>query len=83
MIEPPVLIFWVLFEVAGGIFKKKYFLIIKTINMKLQKATRKKVKLRLGISAVAGGGKTFSALKLAKGLVGNWSKIVVIDTENG
>jgi len=73
----------VLFEVTGGIFKKKYFLIIKTINMKLQKATRKKVKLRLGISAVAGGGKTFSALKLAKGLVGNWSKIVVIDTENG
>lgn len=51
--------------------------------MKLEKATRKKVKLRLGISAVAGGGKTFSALKLAKGLVGNWNKIAVIDTENG
>lgn len=50
--------------------------------MQLQKATRKKVKLRLGLSAVAGGGKTFSALKLAKGLVGNWDKIAVIDTEN-
>lgn len=51
--------------------------------MKLQKATRKKVKLRLGLSAVAGGGKTFSALLLAKGLVGNWDKVAVIDTENG
>lgn len=51
--------------------------------MQLQKATRKKVKLRLGLSAVAGGGKTFSALLLAKGLVGSWEKIAVIDTENG
>jgi len=51
--------------------------------MQLKKATRKKVKLRLGLSAVSGGGKTFSALLLAKGLVGDWSKIAVIDTENG
>ena len=51
--------------------------------MKLQKATRKKVKLRLGLSAVSGGGKTYSALLLAHGLVGDWSKIAVIDTENG
>ncbi|WP_407522592.1 AAA family ATPase [Lacibacter sp. MH-610] len=51
--------------------------------MQLQKATRKKVKLRLGLSAVSGGGKTYSALKLAKGLVGDWNKIAVIDTENG
>jgi hypothetical protein len=50
--------------------------------MKLQVATRKKVKLRLGLSAVSGGGKTYSALKLAKGLVGEWGKIAVIDTEN-
>lgn len=51
--------------------------------MKLQKATRKKVKLRLNLSAPSGAGKTYSALKLAKGLVGDWSKIAVIDTENG
>lgn len=51
--------------------------------MKLQKATRKKVKLRLGLSAVSGGGKTYSALLLAKGLVGDLSKVAVIDTENG
>lgn len=51
--------------------------------MELKKATRKQVKLRLGISAVSGGGKTYSALLLANGLVNDWSKIAVIDTENG
>jgi hypothetical protein len=51
--------------------------------MQLQKATRKKVKLRLGLSAVSGGGKTYSALLLAKGLVGSLDKVAVIDTENG
>lgn len=50
--------------------------------MQIQKATRKKVKLRLGLSAVSGGGKTYSALLLAYGLVGDWNKIAVIDTEN-
>ncbi len=50
--------------------------------MELKKATRKQVKLRLGLSAVSGGGKTYSALLLAKGLVGEWKKIAVIDTEN-
>jgi len=50
--------------------------------MQLQKATRKKVKLRLGLSAVAGGGKTKGALLLAKGLCDDWEKIAVIDTEN-
>lgn len=34
------------------------------------------------MSAVSGGGKTYSALLLAKGLVGSWEKIAVIDTEN-
>jgi hypothetical protein len=50
--------------------------------MILQKATRKKVKLRLGLSAVSGGGKTYSALLLGKGLTDDWGKIAVIDTEN-
>lgn len=50
--------------------------------MQLQKATRKQVKLKLGLSAVAGGGKTKGALLIAKGLCGNWEKIAVIDTEN-
>lgn len=51
--------------------------------MQLKKATRKQVKLRMGLSAVSGGGKTYSALKLAFGMVNDWSKIAVIDTENG
>jgi len=50
--------------------------------MQLQKATRKQVKMRLGLSAVSGGGKTYSALLLAYGLCGDWNKIAVIDTEN-
>lgn len=50
--------------------------------MELKKATRKQVKLRLGLSAVAGGGKTKGALRLAYGMTKDWSKIAVIDTEN-
>ena len=51
--------------------------------LELKKAQRKKVKLRLNISAPSGAGKTYSSLLMAKGLCGNWSKIAVIDTENG
>ena len=51
--------------------------------MILQKATRKKSKLRLNLSGPSGSGKTYSALLLAKGLVQDWGKIAVIDTENG
>src|SRR6218665_3497512 len=51
--------------------------------MELKKATRKQVKLRLNISAPSGAGKTYSALRMAKGLCGSWAKIAVIDTENG
>jgi hypothetical protein len=51
--------------------------------MKLQKATRKQVKLRLNLSAPSGAGKTFSALLMAYGITGDWKKIAVIDTENG
>lgn len=47
---------------------------------KFQKATKKKAKLRLGITGPSGSGKTFSALRLASGLGG---KIAVIDTEKG
>ena len=51
--------------------------------IQLKKATRKQVKLRLNISAPSGAGKTYSALRMAKGLCGDWSKVAVIDTENG
>lgn len=51
--------------------------------MELKKANRKKVKLRLGMSGASGFGKTYSALLLAYGMTDDWSKIAVIDTENG
>ena len=51
--------------------------------MQLRKATRKKAKIRLGFSAVSGGGKTYSAILVAKGLSGDLSKVAIIDTENG
>lgn len=51
--------------------------------MQLRKATRKKAKIRLGLSAVSGGGKTYSAILVAKGLCGDLGKVAIIDTENG
>jgi len=50
--------------------------------MQLQKATRAKAKIRLGLSAVSGGGKTYSAMMIAYGLCGDWDKVAVIDTES-
>ncbi|QOD60682.1 AAA family ATPase [Polaribacter haliotis] len=51
--------------------------------MKLQKAQKEQVKLRVGISGASGFGKTYSALLLAYGMTNDWNKIAVIDTENG
>lgn len=51
--------------------------------MQIRKAERRKVKLKLKVSGPSGSGKTMGALKLAKGLVGDWDKIVLIDSENG
>lgn len=48
--------------------------------MEIRKAQRKKAKLRLGIAAPSGAGKTYSALLLAFGLGG---KVGIIDTEHG
>ncbi len=50
------------------------------MTMQIRKAERKKAKLRLGIAAPSGAGKTYSALLLAFGLGG---KIGLIDTEHG
>lgn len=50
--------------------------------MQLKQSERKQVKLRLGLSGASGFGKTKSALLLAYGMTGDWSKIAVIDTEN-
>lgn len=48
--------------------------------MQIRKAVRRKAKLRLGLVAPSGGGKTYSALQIAMGLGG---KIGLIDTEHG
>lgn len=50
--------------------------------MKLQKAERHQVKLRIGLSGPSGFGKTYSSLLLAYGITGDWNKIAIIDTEN-
>lgn len=51
--------------------------------MKLKRATRKQVKLKVGFSGASGFGKTYSALLMAYGVTDDWTKIAVIDTENG
>ena len=49
----------------------------------LRKAQRRSAKIRLGLASPSGGGKTYSALLIAKGLAGSWDKVAIIDTENG
>lgn len=50
--------------------------------MELRIAQRKNAKIRLGLQGPSGSGKTMSALLIAYGLTGDYSKIAVIDTEN-
>ena len=50
--------------------------------MQIRKAERKKAKIKMAIQGPSGSGKTYSSLLLAKGLVGDLSKVCVIDTEN-
>lgn len=49
----------------------------------LRTAERKQAKLRIGLSAPSGAGKTYSALLMALGLASSPEKIVIIDTEAG
>lgn len=53
------------------------------MSFELRKATKTKARVRIGLSGPSGSGKTYSALLLAHGLIGNWDKICLIDTENG
>ena len=50
--------------------------------MQLQTAERKRAKIKMGLQGPSGSGKTYSALLLAFGLCGDWTKIAVIDSEN-
>jgi hypothetical protein len=51
--------------------------------MKLQTATRKKAKIKMALQGPSGSGKTYSSLQIAFGLTNDWSKIAVVDTEQG
>lgn len=51
-------------------------------GFQIKRAVRQKTKLKIGVFGTSGSGKTYSALKLARGLT-TWDKIAVIDTENG
>ncbi|MBQ5824815.1 MAG: AAA family ATPase [Clostridia bacterium] len=47
-----------------------------------EQVTRKKAKLRMALMGVSGAGKTLSALYIAYGITGDWSKVALIDTEH-
>ncbi|MDQ3232268.1 MAG: ATP-binding protein [Pseudobdellovibrionaceae bacterium] len=49
--------------------------------MKLRKAERKKVHVKIGVTAPSGHGKTFSSLLMARGLASSWDRVCLIDTE--
>lgn len=51
--------------------------------MKFQKAKRSEAYIKIGIRGSSGSGKTYGALLIAYGLVGDWNKVCLIDTENG
>lgn len=51
--------------------------------MQLHQAKRGNTKLKIGLSGASGVGKTYSALLLAYGITTDWSKVAIIDTENG
>jgi CO dehydrogenase nickel-insertion accessory protein CooC1 len=51
--------------------------------MNIRNAERKKAKIKLAVQGSSGSGKSKSSLLIAKGLTGDFSKVIVIDTENG
>lgn len=53
------------------------------MSIEIKKATRQGVKPLIGLYAESGCGKTYSALLLARGLVGPSGKILMVDTESG
>jgi hypothetical protein len=52
--------------------------------MQLRQSERKRAKIKMALQGSAGSGKTYSSLLLAQGLCGgDFSKVAIIDTENG
>ena len=56
---------------------------MEAIMSSFVKAERKKAFIKLAITGISGSGKTYSSLRLARGLVGEHGRIAFIDTENG
>ena len=50
--------------------------------MHLQKASRKKAKIKMGLIGPSGSGKSMGAVLTAFGICGDWSKVAIVDTEN-
>ena len=51
--------------------------------LNLRVSSKKQAKIKLALQGCAGSGKTYSALLLAYGLCNDWTKIAIIDSENG
>jgi hypothetical protein len=51
--------------------------------MGFRKAQRKQTKLRITLGGASGAGKTYSALRLARGLTTSWERVAVICSEQG
>lgn len=51
--------------------------------MNLRQSSKKQARIKLALQGCAGSGKTYSALLLAHGLCNDWTKIAIIDSENG
>ena len=51
--------------------------------LNLRVSSKKQAKIKLALQGCAGSGKTYSALLLAYGLTNDWTKIAIIDSENG
>lgn len=49
----------------------------------MTQATRNRCKIKMALQGPSGSGKTYSALLLAYGITGDWSKVGVLDSENG
>ena len=58
--------------------------LLNITRMQLRKSERMQAKMKRALQGSSGSGKTYSSLLLAKGLAkGDFSKIAIIDTENG
>ena len=51
------------------------------MTYEFKKAVREEVGLLIGLISPSGGGKTYSAMRIASGIVGKGNRFAVIDTE--